>query len=709
MEDVNVSSNPSPHEAHFGIESHPMFGNNKKVLMEQSDATVDSGYMTNWSISHNHTATSSFTSSRIGSPRSALASGTASFKQCTELETIAEHFDTKSSAVETPTTRNIRQLSEFHINTPQNNRSQFETTPKKPNYFLNASGGSLSARKKNRFWSPYESPNAKRNSAGKIKSPARRSALFDRNDENSYDENVCDQSIYFSPIKLHNNSNVIQASNSPRVHHNIQRHASGIGTSTPKFTFRRTLTHSALQPNNNDQDHRLVRKIKSFNPIHRASSVLKDSTAPNRQDSIDFINEIDDSPAKYNPAKKMLAFSSQQFEQLIQPSQVTASLPKTPVKVNNVADSMSNRVAEASTLSPRKLANYRSQSRLIREFTKKKPTRSWPKKTVKNSNESDIRMLSVSHDSATATLAHDMMDECCLSFTDEIKPLPSASTLNLNLKETKIDTPTRNDSISHSIREEANRTPTKRFERCTSHHSISMKSSPEKEKNKILYHDLPCTPPKTYIRRPLKRQASALADITQPKVEPPAKRKLYRIERDTYYDGMEHLDIFKHLITNFKMAPVTEQILSYLSGKDLHAAYCVSKDWSTVIDSCKKSRMKRRQYVKQSESIKENIFETTANTTNLSTNNNNDTFKRKPFQLYNDKEEVSFDVPLSPSSRRFRERQEVSCMRFHILPTEKKQQQNQHTFLMLNCFCFFCLCFTDDQKFETKSAFNEMP
>lgn len=662
MEDVNVSSNPSPHEAHFGIEPHPMFGNNKKVLMEHSDATLDSGYMTNWSISHNHTATSSFTSSRNGSPRTALASG--SFKQFTELETIAENLDAKSSAVETPTTRNIRQLSEFHINTPQNNRSQFETTPKKPNYFLNTSGGSLSARKKKRFsWGPYESPNSKRNSAGKIKSPGKRSTLFDRNDENSYDENVCDQSIYISPIKSHNNSNVIQASNSPRG--NIQRHPSGIGTSTPKFNIRRTLTHSALQPNNIDQDNRLVRKIKSFNPIHRGSSVLKDSSALNRQESIDFINELDESPA-YNPAKKMLAFSSQQFEQLIKPSQA-ASLPKTPVKANNVVDNMENQsVAEAPKYSPRKLANFRDQSRLIKEFTKKKSSRLWPKKTVeKISNESDIHMSSVSHDSATATLADDMMDDC-LSFPDEIKQLQNASTLNLNLKDTKIDTPTRNISMSHSIREEANRTPTKRFERCTSYHSISTKSSPEKEKNKILYHDLPCTPPKTYIRRPLKRQASALADITQPKIEPPAKRKLYSIERDTYYDGMEYLDILKHLITNFKITPVTEKILGYLSGKDLHAAYCVSKDWSTVIDSCKKSRFKRRQYVKESESIKENIFETTASTANRSTNNNNDTFRRKPFQLYNDKEDVSFEVPLSPSSRRFREHQEVSYRKLHI-------------------------------------------
>lgn len=661
MEDVNVSSNPSLHEAHFGIEPHPIFGNNKKVLMEQSDATLDSGYMTNWSISHNHTATSSFTSSRNGSPRSALASG--SFKQFTELETIAENLDAKSSTVETPTTRNIRQLTEFHINTPQNNRSQFETTPKKPNYFLHTSGGSsLSARKKKRFsWGPYESPNPKRNSVGKIKSPGKRSALFDRNDENSYDENVCDQSIYFSPIKSHNNSHVIQANhNSPRG--NIQRHASGIGTSTPKFSFKRTHTISALQPNNNDQDNRLIRKIKSFNPMHRDWAVLKDSNTPNRQESIDFMNEIDKSPA-YNPAKKMLAFSSQQFEQLIQSSQA-ASLPKTPVKANNVAGNMANQsIAEASTFSPRKLANYRSQSRLIREFSKKKPTRSWPKKTVENSNESDIRMSFVSDDPETATLADDMMDDC-LSFTDEIKQLH-----NSNLKETKIDTPIRNDSISHSIREEANRTPTKRFERCTSYHSISTKSSPEKEKNKILYHDLPCTPPKNYIRRPIKRQASALADITQSKIEPPAKRKLYSIKRDTYYDGLEHLDIFKHLITNFKMAPVTEKILSYLSGKDLHAAYCVSKDWSTVIDSCKKSRIKHRQYVKESESIKENIFETTANIVNLTTINNNDTFRRKPFQLYNDKEEVSFEVPLSPSSRRFRERQEVSCaMKFHIVP-----------------------------------------
>lgn len=678
MEDVNVSSNPSPHRAHFGIEPHPMFGNNKKVSMEQSDATLDSGYMTNWSISHNHTATSSFTSSRIGSPRSALASG--SFKQFTELETIAENLEAKSSAVETPTTKNIRQLSEFHINTPQNNRGQFETTPKKPNYFLNASGGSLSSRKKNRLsWGPYESPNSKRNSAGKIKSPGKRSALIDQNDENSYDENACNQSIYFSPIKSHNNSYVIQASNSPRA--TIQRHASGIGTSTPKISFKRMHTHSVLQPYNNDQNNHLVRKIKSFNPIYRDSSVLKDSSAPNRQESIDFINEIDESPA-YNPAKKMLAFSTQQFEQLVKPSQAT-SLPKTPVQANNVADILVNRsVAEASTCSPRKLANYRSQSRLIREYSKKKLSRAWPKKTVENSNESDIRMSFVSHDSATATLADDMMDDC-LSFTDEIKPL--ASTLNANLKKTKIDTPTRNDSISHSIREEANRTPTKRFERCTSYHSISTKSSPEKEKNKILYHDLPCTPPKNYIRRPHKRQASALADITQPKVEPPAKRKLYSINRDTYYDGMEYLDIFKHLITNFKMAPVTEKILSYLSGKDLHAAYCVSKDWSTVIDSCKKSRIKRRQYVKESESYKENIFETTTSTANLSRNNNNDTFRRKPFQLYNDKEEVSFEVPLSPSSRRFRERQEVSLY--------EMSHSSQHTFLMLN-ICFGTISFS---------------
>lgn len=646
----------------------------RALFMDNSDANIDSGYSSNFSISHNHTSSNSTKLGNLtNSPRH-----TSSFKRSLGLETISENRELRSGDsvnLETPTTRSLRHFSALDIQSPTNPKILSETTPTKTNYF---SSGLKSSRKKSRNrieWSPYKCSPSKQQSSFKASS-------FGINDENvdfrSNNENlehsfeqslICNNSIIFSPIDAHNSSNAgVQRQGSKRV---LQRHASGIESSTPKATnFRRTKTQSILKSDFDEalpnQVHtRLLRKTQSFSPAKR--SALRESNIQNLGNVES--GEID----AQNPVHKMLAFSDQQFGQLVQFKAPPTSA--TPPKVKQIAIEHN---VNASIQSPRKRAEIsKNRSRLVGEFSSKKSLKSiavLSETTCDTLNASDIAM-SLAGQSPYQNQR--LMDAKITTPSTHIDDFSSFAV-----------TPMRSDVTEHSIREEANRTPVKRFEQCANGKGINKKSSPEKEMHDIIYGELPTTPPKKSKIKSLKRHSSVLSDSSSLPNEPSAKRKLYEIcERPPTIDGIENVDILLRLVNNDRKDEI-KTILSYLDGKDLQAAYCVSKSWSKIVDSIKECKTRRIQYVRIERSVKENRNpyqhskmqlrnRTTTNNNNSNHNNNNNVSSegpsgqntvlanRKPFSDCNSQfsaknQSVQRSPPASPSTRKFRENQKVN-------------------------------------------------
>lgn len=216
----------------------------KKALMgDQSE--LESGYVSNYSISNSH-ATSSDVLGMGLSHSAKYSSSSSSFKRSIDLEPISENAELKgqykltihtphsfykhfyfhiflalcaTESQETPTTRSIRHLNAFHINTPQNTRDQLETTPKKANYFYNLNSSCTRSGNKKSYnrsggirWSPKL-----RSSADRMKSFSSQSSIFESVDENyenvfndDASEHACNQSIGVSPIKPHNTSTTMR-------------------------------------------------------------------------------------------------------------------------------------------------------------------------------------------------------------------------------------------------------------------------------------------------------------------------------------------------------------------------------------------------------------------------------------------------------------------------------------------------------------------
>lgn len=553
---------------------------------------------------------------------------------------------------ETPTTQSIRNLNAFHINTPQNTRSELETTPKKGNHFANFYGsrsGSKRNRSQNIRWSLDKSQ-------------------FDsilENSENTFNDEVaaaCNQSINVSPIKPHNISNITiqQADKS----HGIQRHPSGIESSTPKMAMKRTRTQSIVKPKLNLVDeqtrNRLMRKAQSFSPAKR--SALRETNY--RTVEPDTVYLEDDEVQAHNPARKFLEFTAEQFNQLTQ--QNRPALFQTPTKIqkhivnDEIAPPATHLPSPTNKLKLKRLSAQRCESRLVKEFSRKKtikPTIQTPKKSLGSLNESDIlASLAPEQETEPEKSASSANNEDSLMDISDLVVTPSTNQAIFS------DTPIRDDGVKQNVREDANRTPTKRFEKSISHSFLSVKTSPEKEKFDILYGDLPCTPPKNRQRRPMKRPAHIDSPLPN---EPSAKRKLYEetvleeppctvgIEKPPCMVIFEEMDILTQL-KNRKMETEINKILRDLPDDSLQAVSSVCKSWKSLIDENRALRIRRRRFVKNKQMTKENVRRNDSKP-NINENNN-----IKPLHIHN--KNYQFEektVVVSPSTRRFNEHQQV--------------------------------------------------
>lgn len=591
-------------------------------------------------------------------------------------------------------------MNAFHINTPQNTRDQLETTPKKANYFSNLHGsctrsGSKKARNQlsNIRWSLEKSSPKLRSSVDRMKSFSSQSSMFESLDENYENvfnddpaEHACNQSIGVSPIKPHNASSTI--ARLPEKPEGMQRHASGIESSTPKNNFKRIRTQSIVKPKLNLADEltrdRLIRKTQSLTPSKR--SALRET---NFQYSIEPsevpIEAAPIEPKSYNPARKVLEFSTKKFEQLIHPSATitTAAQTKqtTPIKLNISKDSVTATTPKSITKqhTPLKRLNTK-QSRLVKEFSRKKLTRTvtvrhTPSKVAASLNESDILAALANENEneneteakckiAAADTDDNLMDISDVSVSSSTKT-PSIHKQRKAQAGIRSDTPIRDDFVKQNIREEANRTPAKRFLKSTSYNFLSVKSSPEKEKLDIVYGHLPCTPPKNrQQRRSLKRSAAAVrTDSPLVTSEPSAKRQLYSERTRSYYNGMEQMDILTYLQKYATNAGIVERILSHLTDENLQTASMVCKSWRNCVNENPKFKLRRRKFIRAMETTKENMVEQIDSKyiSSSSTSLNNNTI---PLHVHNKNFVALAEKPsmVSPSKRRFDEHQKVSSL-----------------------------------------------
>lgn len=252
--------------AHHG-DDHPLGLSHHKRISNETDIHMDSGYTSLYS--DNLTGTSSASTSLSGSspwlPSSALSasSSSSSARKVFDLEPILEvnQLEFLSPPLhETPTTRSIRQISDFHITTPVQHSAQVETTPTKSNYFsriqpsprekyhgrLNDGdnmGGAVSTMHRSQLTPqkrgrsddlPYIKVVSFSDKLNTTHSYASGNMSFSEhnateNDENSFDSGRMNTSVAFSPINK--SASILQES--PRR---------TIGTSTPKRLISRPST-----------------------------------------------------------------------------------------------------------------------------------------------------------------------------------------------------------------------------------------------------------------------------------------------------------------------------------------------------------------------------------------------------------------------------------------------------------------------------------
>lgn len=443
----------------------------------------------------------------------------------------------------------------------------------------------------------------------------------------------------------------------------IQRHPSGIEASTPK-NFRRCQTIAKIKDNIEDILPHRLRKVKSHIPrtaLRERSIDLQSSFEPD-----DIVFEYDERQYDHiqipNPVKKILDFDAQRFEQLTQSNNMVL---KTPTKQSQACEM---KVSSASKKNPNlKRLLDTDKCRWFRKKSMKAATTT-PRKARKNFNQSDMLAYfkdANETDSCNAAASNAVSEENLMDISD------SALTPSTNYHKSKAitsDTPIRSDFVEHSVREEANRTPTKRFDKYHSYNSLSIKSSPEKEKYDILHHDsrddiVFCSPNRNRVRR--KRSAAVGFDSPQ-LTAPPAKRQLYNpenanrtknhpeIEQTECFNGLEFLNILTQLEKKKMDHIIYDKILYDLPDDALHAAYSVCKSWKKLIDENAHLSVRRRKYVKTMRTNKENVHEFIKP---ININNNN----VKPMLVHNPNqsqiEEQS--ITLSPSSESFNKTQQV--------------------------------------------------
>lgn len=586
---------------HHRPQPYPM-NNNKKLIDESgSDIHSESGYASAAFISYNQTATS------------------ASISMKRSLEPIAENYEltfrdsSGASMNETPTTRSARQLSEFHIQTPPNDKRMQETTPTKANYYtqaLRSSQKSSTKKKRSLVLSPYKvTPNKRNGNNSRTYSPMhlsfmdkmmsaekhKRFAQSDDNEdiENSFEMSVNDPSIELSPIGHQNKSLTMTTTASMNMHdgnrRTLQRHPSGIESSTPihSHSIRRTNTQTVARAQFDTQSARyLLRKTQSFSPAKRSANILQEISNRAREplERHDERLEEDESAKELNPARKMLEFSTNQFDKLVtgnKPAVVPTSFPQ--IKPSPITPT--------KLLKPRRIQTLQRQQRIH------------------------------------------------------------------NTPSPPIESPVHDEVAQQSIRNNVLLRPTKKFKRSISCSSASPDNIPSEGAK--CETSIYCTPRKASRRKPLKRPAPS----DNVSVEPPAKRKLS-------YQGVETFDIMTHLQEKGGFFPnVVEQILSQLSDIDLHASYQVCSSWSNMIANHELAFERYSRYARQLERHKENL-ETNRIATSTATRPRpsidiDESVKRKPFGGRN----VHYSLrptpprrspPVSPSKRSFYENQKVN-------------------------------------------------
>lgn len=185
--------------------------------------------------------------------------------------------------------------------------------------------------------------------------------------------------------------------------------------------------------------------------------------------------------------------------------------------------------------------------------------------------------------------------------------------------------------------------------------SLSLDYDPEKEACKILHPYLPCTPPKKKPKRAVQRFFYA--------TKSPVKRSLYEVKHKitprASYEGIEKLNILVHLQNTL---PALDIILNCMSGSDLQNMSLVSKKWKSLVESNNKYNLKRLKFISSIDLIKENFM---AEKYLYSLKHQNS----MPLRDFNIRSKNSFDrkrsidemvsPPVSPSKRKFHENQKV--------------------------------------------------
>ncbi|XP_059607492.1 uncharacterized protein LOC132255459 [Phlebotomus argentipes] len=135
---------------------------------------------------------------------------------------------------------------------------------------------------------------------------------------------------------------------------------------------------------------------------------------------------------------------------------------------------------------------------------------------------------------------------------------------------------------------------------------MSFQYSSDEEKNRILYPHLPCTPPKKRARKALEYSSRASPS--------PAKKALdyregtprrCRPPKRSCYDGAVTLNILSRLAGT---VPALDRIFSYLRPEDLHAVYNVCREWRFLVDGHRRARKRLSVYEQEQIPIKENTF-----------------------------------------------------------------------------------------------------
>lgn len=573
---------------------------------------------------------------------------------------------------DTPTTRGLRQ---FYITTPQTAGHYSETTPRKENVFSSHfDSGSRGSNKKNRSQNSirWSSPKPKSQRKSSFSTQTRLFASIDEDSDSIFmgkeNSEACNQSIGFSPIKPHNSSSSTSTNMTAAQadKQGIQRHPSGIEASTPK-TFRRAQT--IVKPQAKDGISNPLRKVQSHSPrrtaLRERSINFQSSFEPDDILLEDDEQRVEPNPVP-NPAKKILDFNPQTFEKLTQSNREVQKTPSKLNHANKIGGSINGSASKKSKNVQLKRLDTQ-KSRVFKEISRKKSMKlvaMTPTKTQQSFNESDIlaSLNDAKETDSCGTASNTVGDENLMDISDSALSIIRTPSTN-DSKQTKAvtsDTPIRSDFVEHNIREEANRTPTKRFVKSTSCNYPSVKTSPEKEKNDILFGCLPCTPQKNRQR---KRPAASRSPQLN---EPSAKRKIdigadiqadkYKVcERNTFFYGLDKLDMLTQLEkkNNFD---IIDKIFGYLPDDAVHAAYSVSKSWRKIIEKNALVCLRRRNYVRSMRPIKENLHDT-IKPINLNNNNN-----VKPLHEHNlnCSQIEERPVPMSPSTRRFIETQKVN-------------------------------------------------